>query len=226
MGKCIRKFYEELVKTDAYTFEVKVRLGMSYRRLRESLLPASFTAGGTPRRSEAAEGPAEETGAGDEGEGPATERTQPGSVSPEQAGGAVPGATETQQDAQGWLNATSRFVPTSTLYKFFFFCACHHTRFIHTDPSVRFDRGCCKRFWAPDPERFNYVSLGWGGAFGALLHYTPGTRVRVTARVFYVLHASSWGFLWALRFPPTGQNHAWVSWSYQSACELSPALCP
>lgn len=38
----------------------------------------ALAAGGASQRSEAAEGPAEEAAAGDEGEGPAAERAQPG----------------------------------------------------------------------------------------------------------------------------------------------------
>lgn len=60
-----------------------------------------WAAGGAQERPEAAEGFAEEAAAGDEGEGPAPERTQPSSSGPEQTGGALPGAAEAQQDPKG-----------------------------------------------------------------------------------------------------------------------------
>lgn len=61
----------------------------------------TFAAGGAPERPEAAEGSAEEAAPGDEGEGPAAERAQPGRAGPQQTGGALPRAAEAQQDLEG-----------------------------------------------------------------------------------------------------------------------------
>lgn len=61
----------------------------------------TFAAGGAPERPEAAEGSAEEAVPGDEGEGPAAERAQPGRAGPQQTGRALPRAAEAQQDLEG-----------------------------------------------------------------------------------------------------------------------------
>lgn len=67
----------------------------------------SFAAGGAPERSEAAEGSAEEAAPGDEGEGPAAERAQPGRAGSQQTGGTLPRAAAAQQDLKGTSSSRS-----------------------------------------------------------------------------------------------------------------------